>query len=91
MPRSQLQTPVVSYILTITHVRLLPSARLKDVGFLPDVSGIIRMIPTIQTSELNTDPAFVAPPIEQSAPTHIASKNKGELFLSFQLTYFSQR
>ena len=34
MPRSQLQTPVVSYILTITNIRLLPSDRFNDVGFL---------------------------------------------------------
>jgi hypothetical protein len=35
MPRSQLQTPVVSYKLTITSIRLLPSVLLNAVGFLP--------------------------------------------------------
>ena len=33
MPRSQLQTPVVSYKLTITFIKLLPSVLLKAVGF----------------------------------------------------------
>jgi hypothetical protein len=35
MPRSQLQTSVVSYKLTITFTELLPSVRFKAVGFLP--------------------------------------------------------
>ena len=35
MPRSQLQTLVVSYKLTIPSIRLLPSVLLKAVGFLP--------------------------------------------------------
>ena len=35
MPRSQLQTPVVSYKLTKSLIGLLPSVSNKTVGFVP--------------------------------------------------------
>jgi len=61
MPRSQLQTPVVSYILTIAYVRLLPSARLKVVGF-PPTSRDYLMTTTIHISGLRDAACFLDSP-----------------------------
>ena len=60
LPRSQLQTPVVSYKLTISLIGLLPSERIKAVGFIRRLADYL-MTTTIHFSGLGDATCFLDP------------------------------